>query len=168
VFLFWSDERAVPLNHPDSNYHMAMEYFGKLPIPPTQIFRMEAEKGKAKEYEEKIERYVGKKHLFDLVMLGVGEDGHTASLFPETSALLEEEKLVVMNDIPSKNTKRMTFTFPCIQGSRIIAIYALGAAKQDIVAKVLHAPIISPYPASRLGTAERPALWILDHPVKKI
>ncbi len=165
ISLFWSDERKVPADHPESNYHMAMEFFRQVPIPPSQIFRMQAEKGKAEEYEEKIHHYVGK-HLFDLVMLGVGEDGHTASLFPETAALSIEDKLVVMNEVPSKNTERMTFTFPCIQGSRNIAIYALGKSKQEIVEKVLHAPIISPYPASRLGTAESPALWVLDHPVK--
>ena len=168
VFLFWSDERAAPPDHLESNYHMAMEHFGKVPVPKGQIFRMRAEENierNAQDYQEKIERYAGK-HLFDLVMLGVGEDGHTASLFPETDALLEESRLVVANYVPAKNMKRMTLTFPCINGSRKIAIYALGKSKREIVGKVLHAPILSPYPASRVGTTERPALWILDYAVR--
>lgn len=165
VFLFWSDERAVPPSHPDSNYRMAMESFKKLPIPAHHIFRMEAEGEnivqKAKDYEEKIHHNVGK-HLFDLVMLGVGTDGHTASLFPGTKALDEEDRLVVGNHVAILKTWRMTFTYPCINQSAKIAIYAIGASKRDIVPKVLTAPIQSPYPSSKIGTAERPVLWVLD------
>lgn len=164
VFLFWSDERSVPPDHPDSNYKMAMESFGKLPIPPHQIFRMKAEEHReqnAKDYEEKIRHHLGK-HLFDLVMLGVGEDGHTASLFPNTEALHVEDRLVVPNYVEAHKTWRMTFTFPCINQSAKIAFYALGASKQTIIPQVLNAPIVSSYPASKIGTPEHPALWILD------
>lgn len=165
VWLFWSDERAVPPTDPDSNYHMAMAAaFSKLPIPPNQIFRMKAEEDiekSAKDYEETIRRHLDK-HLFDLVMLGVGEDGHTASLFPNTSALSITDKLAAANYIPDKKTWRLTLTFPCINQSRHIAIYALGKSKQTIVPKVIDAPIDSPYPASRLGALGHKALWILD------
>lgn len=164
IWLFWSDERAVPPDHPDSNYHMAMEALRPLPIPPSQVFRMEAEadiENNAKKYEELLERHLDK-HLFDLVMLGMGEDGHTASLFPKTAALTVEDRLVVANHVPQKDCHRMTFTFPCIEQSRHVAIYALGSSKQEILAKVLTAPIQSPYPSSRLGTPEHKALWILD------
>lgn len=164
VWLFWSDERSVPPHHPDSNYKMAMEAFSQVPIPPNQIFRMEAESNieqRATEYEEKIKHYLDK-HLFDLVMLGVGEDGHTASLFPKTAALAIEDHLVVPNFIPEMNTWRMTLTFPCIHTSSHIAIYALGPSKQTIIPQVLQAAIQSPFPASRLGTPDRKVLWILD------
>lgn len=86
VLIFWSDERSVPPDDPESNYHMAMEAgFKKLPIKPDQIFRMKAEgdiEEEAKEYERLIQEKIPSKR-FDLVMLGMGEDGHTASLFPK-------------------------------------------------------------------------------------
>ena len=164
VFLFWGDERSVPPTHEESNYKMAMESFSKVPIPKQHIFRMKAEidiEKNAKEYEEKIRHTLGTS-LFDLVMLGVGEDGHTASLFPNTKALSETEALVVPNDIPQKMTQRMTLTYPCINESKNIVIYALGQSKKEIVPKVLKAPILSPFPTSKIGTEKSPALWVLD------
>ncbi|MBI3508368.1 MAG: 6-phosphogluconolactonase [Chlamydiia bacterium] len=165
VWLFWSDERSCPPDHPDSNYRMAMDSgFSRVPIPPQQIFRMKAERDiekNAADYEELIRHHLGK-HLFDLVMLGVGEDGHTASLFPDTQALAIEEQLVAANFVPKLKTHRMTLTFPCILESTKTAIYALGAPKQAILPQVLNAAIRSSWPASRLGTPEKKALWILD------
>jgi len=165
VHLFWSDERGVQPNHPDSNYRMAMESGLKsLPIPPDQIHRMAAEndpEGKAIDYEETIRRILGKS-LFDLVMLGVGEDGHTASLFPNTSVLDVSNRLVAAQYLPEKKSWRMTLTFPCINESQGIAVYALGASKSSVVPTVLNAPIISLYPASRIGTPQHKALWVLD------
>ncbi len=165
VWLFWSDERSVPPDHPDSNYRLAMESaFSKLPIPQSQIFRMHAEKQiekNALDYEEKIRYHLGK-NLFDLVMLGVGEDGHTASLFPNTKALEVKDRLVIENYIPEKKSWRMTLTFSCINQSQHSAIYAIGQNKQLIVPKVLEAAIESDFPASRIGTPKNKALWILD------
>ncbi len=170
VWLFWSDERSAPPNHPDSNFHMAMQSgIEKLPIPPGQIFRMKAEtdiEKNALEYDEKIRHHLGK-HLFDLVMLGVGEDGHTASLFPHTKALSITDRLAAANFVPEKKTWRMTLTFPCINQSFQIAVYALGHSKQTIVPKVLDAAIESPYPSSRIGTPDHKALWILDEDAGK-
>ena len=164
VWLFWSDERAVSADNIDSNYKMAMDSgFGALPVPQGQIFRMHGEgdlEKNARDYEEKISHYLGK-DLFDLVMLGVGEDGHTASLFPNTGAL-QKNGLVTANIIPQLKTKRMTLTFQCINQSKCAVIYANGKAKKSIVPQVLNAPIDSQFPASRVGTPEHPALWVLD------
>ena len=165
IWLFWSDERGVPPDHPDSNYRMAMESGLKhLSIPPNQIFRMQAEKEIEKnslDYEETIRRILSK-DLFDLVMLGIGEDGHTASLFPNTAALEANGRLVLPNYIEEKKSWRMTLTFPCINQSFHSVIYAIGPSKRSIVPKILNAPILSPFPASQVGTPDKKSLWILD------
>jgi 6-phosphogluconolactonase len=165
IYLFWGDERAVPPTHPDSNYKMAMEAaFQHLPIPPAQIIRMQGEaplEQEAISYEELIRHHTSQ-NLFDLVMLGVGEDGHTASLFPNTEALVCDTRWVVCNFVPMLQAYRLTLTFKGIEHSRSLVMYALGSSKKEIVPKVLEAPINSPYPASRIGTTQTPALWILD------
>ncbi len=164
IWLFWSDERAVPPDHADSNYRMAMESFGKLPTPPSQIFRMIAEKDierNALDYEEKIRHVLGK-DLFDLVMLGVGDDGHTASLFPNTPGILVNNRFVIANYISEKKSWRMTLTFTCINQSFHSVIYAIGKSKHIIVPQVLEAPIDSQFPASRIGTPDKKTIWILD------
>lgn len=167
VLLFWSDERAVPPDHPDSNFHMAMHEGGlaTLPLLPQNIFRMVAENNieeQAALYERCILDKLGPR-LFDLVMLGMGEDGHTASLFPHTQALFVLGRLVTPNFIPSKNTFRMTLTFECINRSLRSHFYILGAAKSAIVAHVLTSTY-SPedLPSQRIGTQEHKALFILD------
>jgi len=165
VHLFWSDERAVPPDSNESNYKMAMEHgFGKLPVPAPQIHRMKAEGNldrAAAEYEQLICRELGS-HLFDLVMLGVGEDGHTASLFPNNPVLDEETKLVAPTLLPETKPHRLTLTFPSINQSRLAVVYALGSNKAAIVPMALNAAIRSPFPASRVGTNERKSLWVLD------
>lgn len=168
VFLFWSDERDVPLTHKESNYHMAMEYFSSLPIPPSQIFPLRKEglplDIQARSYEETLRRVLHPPHL-DLVLLGMGEDGHTASLFPDSPALGEGEKLVCANWIEQKKCHRLTLTFRAIEEARHTVIYALGREKSAMVQTVLQAPVLSPYPASRLGLEGKKALWILDNPL---
>src|SRR5690242_1465731 len=96
-------------------------------------------------------------------MLGVGEDGHTASLFPKSKGLEIADRLVIPNYIEEKKTWRMTLTFPCINQSFHSAIYAIGSSKNLIVPQVLNAPILSEFPASRIGTAENKSLWVLDN-----
>lgn len=162
--LFWSDERAVPCDHPDSNYHMAMQSgLSKMPIPASQIHRMPAEgdiEQAALAYEKTISSVL-KRHPFDLIMLGLGEDGHTASLFPSTQALNVKDRLVAANHVPQHDCWRMTFTYPCINQARHIAIYVLGGSKKKIVTEVLFAKAAT-YPIQQVGTPTHKALWILD------
>jgi 6-phosphogluconolactonase len=166
IFLFWSDERSVPPDHPDSNYHMAMEAgFQAMSIPKEQIHRMQAEESIEENsllYEKTIHTVL-KGRPFDLVMLGMGDDGHTASLFPHTEGLKSQARWVVANYVPEKKTWRMTLTFECINQARHIAIYVLGACKKHILEKVLKSPPqFDLFPVQKVGTREHPALWIAD------
>ncbi len=162
VFLFWSDERAVPGDHPDSNFKMAMDAgMGQLGIPETQIFRMKGEGdiiSHATDYESSIKQTLKDRH-FDLIMLGVGEDGHTASLFPNTKGLFNKTNLVIANEVPQKSCWRMTFTYSLINSAHNICFYAIGKGKKEIIKKVL---FTNDYPASQIGDLLHPALWILD------
>jgi 6-phosphogluconolactonase len=166
VVLFWSDERAVPPGDSESNYRMAMEAgLGNMGIPASQIHRMRAESSigsHALEYEKEIQRVL-QGAPFDLMMLGMGEDGHTASLFPNTEGLHANHRLAIANFIPQKNTWRMTLTFDCINAASHIAVYVLGASKKHTLSQVLNGPCkFDLLPSQRVGTKEHPALWIAD------
>lgn len=165
VLLFWGDERCVPKDHPDSNYRMAMEAgFSKLPVPQENIFPMPVE-GDLKSNSETYGNLIIKKTsgIFDLVMLGMGEDGHTASLFPKTSALHIDNQLVAANYIPEKNIWRMTLTYTCIHAARNIIIYVLGTSKAKMLKKVLSEPYQPDLlPIQKIGTASHPSIWIVD------
>jgi len=164
VYLFWSDERSVSPEDPDSNYKMAMDAgLALLPIPKNQIHRMVAEKDikqNAKEYENCLKKHLGKTNL-DLVMLGMGDDGHTASLFPGTKALNISNCYIVANEVPSKKTWRMTFTYPLINSANEIVIYVIGKNKKERLASVLLDHSDSA-PSGKVGTSNHPALWIID------
>lgn len=166
LFLFWSDERAVSPTHSESNYRMAMNAaFAHLPIPREQIFRMEAEgelATAAEAYERRILELIPDGSL-DMVMLGMGVDGHTASLFPGTAALTERERLVVVNEVPQLRCHRMTMTFRAINAARTICVYIIGkekAAALQAAATASCDPLR--LPIQGVGTEERPALLIAD------
>lgn len=165
VVLFWSDERSVSPTNPDSNFKMAMTSgLKRLSIPSNHIFRMEAEANievSAEAYEKQIQKTLHGRP-FDLIMLGMGEDGHTASLFPGTEALKETDKWVVANTVPQKNTMRMTLTYSCINAAQNIVIYVLGKSKEEMVSKVFLKSHSPPFPVSLVGTKKSKALWVLD------
>lgn len=166
VLCFWSDERSAPPDSVENNYFAAMQSgLGELPLRKENIFRMHAEtdiEKNATSYESLIRTHVPSS-AFDLVMLGMGEDGHTASLFPNTAGLSITNHLVVANYVPQKNTWRMSFTYTCIHMARVIAIYVIGGNKADMVAKVFSSPYAPEnLPIQKIGTTTHKAIWIMD------
>ena len=140
--VFWGDERRVPPDHEDSNYRMAREaLLDHVSIPPAHVHRMRGEvapQEAAGEYETVL-REVFQTPLpsFDLILLGIGEDGHTASLFPSTQALREQHRLVVANWAPHLKAHRITFTLPLINAAKVVAFLATDESKAEVLRGVL-------------------------------
>jgi 6-phosphogluconolactonase len=168
VVLFWSDERNVPPDNPNSNYKMAMDAgFSSLPIPKDNIHRMEAGgieiEENAKIYEKLIEELIPN-NSFDLVMLGMGEDGHTASLFPRTHGLHAEDRLVIANFVPQLSSWRISLTYECINAAHNISIYIIGKNKASMLKHVLTSPLDpDELPIQKIGSRLHKALWIVDN-----
>lgn len=172
VLLFWSDERLVPPDHPDSNYRMAMEAgLSHLPIPLENIHRMRGEEEPEAE-ALKYEKLIGEKLQgapFDLVTLGMGNDGHTASLFPKTHALHSVGRKVVANFIPKMECWRLTMTFECINEAKESAIYLLGEGKAATIREIFTSPYDPDrFPIQKIGTPKRKALFIMDDDAAKL
>ncbi len=165
VLLFWSDERAVSKEDPASNYRMAMEAFGALPILQKNIFPMNGLgdlEENAKKYEKLIQEHIPSKR-FDLMMLGMGDDGHTASLFPKTHGLHAPERTVIANFLPDKDVWRLSVTFDCINESYKTVLYILGAGKAEMIRRVFSKKQEGDLlPVQNVGTESNPALYILD------
>ena len=146
--LYWVDERTVPPGHPDSNYRMTREaMLDRVPLAPGQVHRMEGElepEVAASRYESELRnsfRLEGAESpRFDLVSLGMGDDGHTASLFPYTAAIHEMGRLVTANQVPQKDTWRLTLTWPVINHSSSVFFLIAGAGKAERVREVFTGP----------------------------
>jgi len=173
VHFFWSDERCVPPDHPDSNYRMALEaLLSRVAIVPARVHRIEAERADAdaaaREYQRGIAgvfgaRDEGSPPAFDLIFLGLGPDGHTASLFPGTAALHEVERWVVANFVPKLAARRMTFTYPLLNRASHVVFLAAGAEKSAILAEVLEGPEDRErLPAQGIRPAVGTLSWIVD------
>jgi 6-phosphogluconolactonase len=156
--VYFGDERAVSPDHPDSNYRMAREaLLEHVPVSPERVHRMRAElpdrEGAAREYEALLPA------ALDLLVLGIGEDGHTASLFPGSPALAERTRLVLPVIGPKPPPERLTITPPVILGARACIVLAGGAGKAGPVARALSGtgdPLDCPSALARGGT------WIVD------
>lgn len=172
VLLFFGDERCVPPTHPDSNYRMACEaLISKVVIPSSNVHRIYAEiddkHAAAQEYEEELERAWGLIHhempRFDLVLLGMGPDGHTASLFPGTTALAETKKRVVANWVDKFASWRITLTAPVINAAREVVFLVAGPDKAPMLREVLEGPRDpSRLPAQLVQPENGELVWIVD------
>jgi 6-phosphogluconolactonase len=177
--VFFGDERHVPPDHPDSNYGMArVALLARVPIPAGNVHRIQAEIGAqaaALEYEAELRRVLGagsteadgEPPRLDLALLGLGADGHTASLFPGSSALLEPARLVVAPWVEHLQAYRITLTLPALGAARAVAFLVSGAAKAERVADVLEGEGAS-LPAGRVCPAHGDLLWLLDGPAASL
>lgn len=141
VHFFFGDERCVPPTHADSNYRMVREtLLSRGTFPEANVHRIQAElepETAAKQYEQELRNHFGGVPAFDLSWLGMGPDGHTASLFPGTPALNEKKKLAVANFVPKFDATRVTLTFPVFSAARKVQFLVTGADKAPMAKKVL-------------------------------
>ena len=172
MFFFWGDERHVSPEDPESNYRMAREtLLSKVPIPEQNIFRVPAEDSDANRAAEKYEGTLkqffappaGQFPQFDLVLLGMGPDGHTASLFPQTKGLQEKQRLVIANWVEKFSTDRITFTAPLLNAARVVEFLVAGSDKAPALREVLEGNA-SPdlYPSKMIRPVNGKLVWMVD------
>lgn len=168
VHLFWSDERCVPPDDPGSNYHLAAgALIDHVPVPAENVHRMrgeEAPEWAARAYElALVDFYCGPRPRFDLVLLGLGSDGHTASLFPGDPALDETERLALAVEAAYEDrpSRRLTLTLPALNTAREVLFLVTGSAKAGIVQQVLEDPA-QHLPAQRVRPVAGRLTWLLD------
>jgi 6-phosphogluconolactonase len=166
VHFFWGDERVVPPDHPDSNYRMAYEtLLSKVSVPQENIHRVETElgaEGAAEAYEKTLRGFfadAGAAPRFDLLLLGIGDDGHTASLFPGSPALHEEKRWVVATYVEKLKSERVTLTLPVLNAAANVIFLVSGKAKAKPARETRSAG--SELPAAQVRPAGK-LLWILD------
>lgn len=169
---FWGDERHVPPDHPESNYGMAFEAMLRhLPVASPQVHRIKGElpdaDAAAADYEQELRRCFtlasGRWPRLDLVLLGLGADGHTASLFPGTPALDEHARLAVATTVPNVGAARITLTAPVLNGAARVVFLVEGTGKADAVAAVLQGPQEPDrWPAQLIQPKDGELVWLLD------
>jgi 6-phosphogluconolactonase len=173
TFLFFGDERHVPPDHPESNYRMVKEsLLSKIQVPAENVFRVKAENPDAPaaaiEYENLLRQFFQPKPSefprFDLILLGMGPDGHTASLFPGSDGLKEQSRWVIANWVEKFKTQRITFTFPVLNAAAEAMFLASGQDKADMVRQVLEGKNTPPYPSQQVQPTNGRLLWMLDRP----
>jgi 6-phosphogluconolactonase len=172
IHFFWGDERHVAPDHRDSNYRIAYEVMlSRVPVPPQNIHRVPAEHPdaiqSAEEYEQELRRFfnleTGELPRFDCVLLGMGPDGHTASLFPETEALQERERLVVANWVEKFRAYRITMTVPVLNHADHVSFLVSGEEKAGILKQVLEGEKDPKrFPSQLIEPTHGKLVWIVD------
>jgi 6-phosphogluconolactonase len=167
LLITFGDERCVPPDHPDSNYRMACEcLLEPAKIPNDSVLRMRGEmdpEPAAAEYEGQLESLAQQRneniYRHDLMLLGMGDDGHTASLFPGTAALDEQARNVVANFVPKLDAWRLTMTYPLINASRCVCFLVNAAKNPELIERVIEGD--PQYPAARVKPTAGRLIWIL-------
>jgi len=171
TYVFWGDERRVPASHPDSNYRMAREaLLEKVGIPPENVFRMPSEglaTGDGHSYENVIRTHFnlayGEWPRFDLILLGLGADGHTASIFPGSRAVSDLSNMVLVYSVPRLDMERITLTVPVLNHARNILFLVTGNEKSAILAQVIvEKRRTSRYPAQAVQPSDGNLVWLVD------
>lgn len=171
IFIFFGDERHVPPDQPESNYRMANEaLLARVPVPKNNIFRVRAElaaAAAADDYDRRLRQFFALGRCawprFDLILLGVGEDGHTASLFPGSVALEEQTHLVSSNWVEKFQSYRITFTLPVLNHAAEDLFLASGQGKSQILHEIFSPPAqAAAYPAQMVRPQDGRLLWIAD------
>jgi len=170
LLVFWSDERCVAPDDQESNYRMTKEnLLDHVPIPASNIFRIKGEtdpSAEAERYAETVRQFVPSYNnipRFDLMMLGLGEDGHTASIFPDKLNLFTSEELFVVAEHPQTKQQRVTATGTLINNSSVIVFLVTGEAKAGMVSSVLeHIAGSENLPATLVSPFKGELLWLLD------
>ncbi|MGC2696829.1 MAG: 6-phosphogluconolactonase [Candidatus Angelobacter sp.] len=176
IHMFFGDERNVPPDHPDSNYRMANEaLLSRVPIPAKNVNRIRTELGPeaaAEEYQTRLREFF---HLtdndwprFDLVLLGLGDDGHTASLFPGTQALNDVSHAVIANWVEKLQSFRITFTFPVLNHAAEVLFLVSGAGKAPILKDVIQPPGAMKFPSQRVHPEKGRLLWLADQDAARL
>jgi 6-phosphogluconolactonase len=165
VHLFWGDERYVPHDHHASNYRMAREtLIEPLNIPLRNIHPMPTDKPNPHEaaarYEQELRHFFGMQPNFDLILLGMGTDGHTASLFPGTPALQERTRWVTVGEAPSEPRIRLTLTLPVLNAAHTVYFVVTGEDKAQAVRRILIEQ--EPLPAALVQPEQGELIWWLD------
>lgn len=172
MFFFWGDERHVPPENPESNYRMADEaMLSKIPVAAGNVFRVLSENpdaaAAAEAYEQTLRKFFalepGQIPRFDMIMLGMGPDGHAASLFPESAALQEKSRLVVANWVEKFKTSRITFTLPVLNAARCVLFLVSGADKAPALHEVLESDAVGEqYPSKLIQPTDGKLIWLVD------
>lgn len=166
VEVFWGDERCVPPAHPESNYGMAYEeLLSEVPIPEDNVHRIPGEIEPlvaAEAYEARLRAELTPEHSFDLVLLGLGDDGHTASLFPETPPVTETKRWVMATHVARPHPMwRITLTPVVINAARAVTFLVVGSAKAPRLAEVLDGGGDG-LPAGRIRPVDGVLTWMVD------
>lgn len=176
VLFFWSDERCVAHDNLESNYLLAYQnLLSKVPVPSKNIFRTEGQEinpeNSAAQYEETIKKKVPLKNgfpVFDLILLGLGPDGHTASLFPGSSALKETQKIVAANFVEKFDSWRLTFSYPALNQAQNVFFMVAGNEKAEVMTEIFKTGSTQSFPAQLVRPTNGNLEWYVDREAARL